>query len=343
MPRRARHEARHRFHERKRDLRRKHREARRQRFIRAFRYAFEHYGFRVSARGTFFEAFREALLDELKRAFHKSIQDLIREGEEIREKLALLRDIVTGRAKVIFKVRHERIFDWKRNVYIYDRLLLELPEDVRNTIVQALIDTTRGKGVSPRLLELYPILRHFLMLYIAYYTKFPCKHRVYAIKITPVTLHFMKGLRTTYYVIRWAYAKDVKADPYLGRTRNVDFYFSFMRYKYDGDLWNSMVVGGEGTGNYTDEVALARDHFRRATYLMNLRRAIFQTHWVKIALAKMMGKPEMATVVGHCSTYGTVGRYSITLRLLERGQYRIRGVRPRHRIKEMLYYKGLRI
>lgn len=342
MP-RPRHEARDRHRERRRTIRRRREETFKRAFVLGIRRAFEHYGFRISTRGTFFEAFKEALNEEIKRAFHKEINRLREEIEETTEKLSLLRDVIRLRALIVFKVRHQYIFRNKREVYTYDKLLMDLPEDVRNTVVSILEEVSAGKGLRPEIIQALPVIRHFLLLFIAYYSKFPCKHRSYAIKLTPATIHFMKGLSVTYYTLRWAPAKEVKADPYLGRTRPVDFYVTFIRYKYDEDLWNAMIIAGTGTNDLNDKVALSRDHMRRSEYVVNLRRAILQPHWVKQAMAKMMGKPELATTLSHCSVYAIVRRRTRTVDLIQTGDRRLMGKRSRHRIKDILYYKGLRI
>jgi len=314
MPRRAKHEARDRHHERRRDIRRR-----------------------------MYEEFRRRLAEALRKRFRDSIRRLRREYEEIRERLSILRDIIMGRARVVFKVEHYYFFKNKRVYYTYDKLLMSLPEDMRNIVVNVLQSISRGKGLDPRILIQYRWIRYFLQLYIAYYSKYPCKHMAYAIKLTPVTIYFFKGIRITYYYIRWAYARDVKADPYLGRTRGVDFYVTFMRYKFDDDLLNSMLVGDEGTGDWNDSVTAIRNDLRQSEVKIPLRRAVLQPHWVKYYFAKMIGKPEVTTIVGHCSVYGILERPSKTLRELQVGYRRIYGTRPRHRIKEILYRTGLRI
>jgi len=316
MPRRARHEARDRHRERRRDIRRKLKEQIRKQFLR-----------------------------RLSRRFRDSIKRWVEEFQETRERLTLLRDVIEGRAKVVFKVTKQYFARRVREYYTYDRFVMDLPEDLRNTLVNVLRSAVVGKFVDPTVLEQYPWIRYFLYIYIMYYSKFPCRHITYAVKLTPVTINFFGGVKVTYYVLRWARARDAKADPYIGRSRTVDFYITFLRYKFDPDIINALEVGDEGTNDWNDRFPLARDAFRHDEYVVPLRRAILQPHWVKWAWAKTMGKPEVFTSVdvGHCSAYGILERPSKALQLIKHQDRRVLGTRPRHRIKEILYRTGLRI
>jgi len=271
------------------------------------------------------------------------LRRMIEEWEETRERLSLLRDIIRGRARVVFVVKHVMFPRKVREYYTYDKLLWELPPEQRDLVVHVLQQIATSKFVDPKILEQYPWIRYFLWVFVAYYGKLPCKHMAYTVKLTPVTLHFFRGLRITYYVLRWSTARDAKADPYLGRTRTVDFYITFFRYKYDDDFINALEVCEEGTGDWNDSVPIARNDLRAPEYTVPLRRVVLQPHWVKWAFAKIMGKPETFTTIGHCSCYAILERTSKTLQELRVGYRRLYGTRPRHRIKEILYRSGLRI
>jgi len=314
MPRRARHEARDRYHERRRDVRRRFREE----FVKKFR-------------------------ERFRKRFHDSIRRYEDEFSRIKERLTLLRDIVLSRAQVVFKVEHIYFFGRKIETWAYDKILLDMPKDIRDEIVAFLRSVTVSKGFDPRILEQNPIYRYFLWFYIMYYSKYPCKHSAFAIKITPVIINYFGGVRAVYYVLRWAYAKDVKADPYLGRTRVVDFNITFMRYKYDDDLFNSLLYGDEGAMSPDDLVTVLRNARRESEVRIPLRRAMYQPHWIRYYFAKMFGMPEKATVVNHCSVYGILERTPKTPKLYTLKDRRMLGVRPRHRIKEILYRRGFRI
>jgi len=302
-----------------------------------------HHEHRREVRRKLWEEFKRKFVEHFRKHFHDTVRKHREEFEKVRETLHLLRDIVSRRAKVVFKVEHTYFFRNKRVYYTYDKLLLSLPEDMRNIVVNALQSISQGKGLDPRLLEHYPWIKYFIQVFITYYSKHPCKHSAYAIKLTPLTINLFGGFKVTYYFLRWSEAKNVKADPYIGRSRNVDFYVSFFRYKYDNDLLNSLLVGDEGTGDWNDKVTVIRNDLRESELKIPLRRAVLQPHWIKYYFAKMIGKPEMYTVVNHCSAYGILTRPSKTLKLYTAKNRRLYGTRPRHRIKEILYRSGLRV
>ena len=274
MPRRARHEARDRYHERRRDVRKR-----------------------------FWEELRNAIITSVKREFRRSIRRHINDLEKTLEKWSLIRDIVLGRARIVYQVEHYYFFGRKYETWAYDKLLVEMPEDMRDLVVYFLRSVSISKGFDPKMLDQYPILRYFLWFYIMYYSKYPCKHSAFAIKVTPVIVNYFGGVRVTYYVLRWAYAKDLKADPYIGRSRVVDFNITFMRYKYDDDLYNSLLYGDEGAMSPNDLVTVLRNARRESEVRIPLRRAMYQPHWIRYYFAKMFGMPEKYTVVNHCSVY----------------------------------------
>jgi len=314
MPRRARHEGRDRFHERRRDIRRK-----------------------------IWEEFRRRFWERFRRRFKDTLRRYVETYERIRERLTLLRDIALGRARVVFKVEHIYFFGRKWETWAYDKILMDMPKEQRDLIVSFLRSVVASKGYDPIALDKYPWLRYFLWFFIMYYSRYPCRHSAFAVKITPVIVNYFGGVKVTYYVLRWSRAKDIKADPYLGRTRPVDFNITFMRYKYDDDYYNSLVYGGEGAVTPEDMVTVIRNDLRESEVAIPLRRAMFQPHWIKYYFAKMMGKPETSTIVNHCSVYGILERTPKTAMLYRAKYRRILGTRPRHRIKEILYRGGFRI
>jgi len=290
---------------------------------------------------------RENLLRMIRDSIRKRVREYLRRRETRREKylelFSTLRDLYTKRGAVLFVVRKQFIFGRKYTAYYVDKILSELSENERAFVVEALRTISETKNVSPELILSIPYLRWVLWSYVAYYTKEPCKHNAYIVKITPITLRYYKGQQVTYYVLRWARAEDVKADPYIGRTKPVDLYVSLFRYKFDPETLASLVTAGTGTADPNDHVALARDHYRNPKYEIPLRRAVFQPHWVKRAFSKEIGKPEMYYSVDHCSVYAMFRRWSSYSRTYITPHRRILGKRPRHRIKEVLYYMGLRV
>jgi len=314
MPRRARHEARDRHHERRRDIRKR-----------------------------FWEEFRREFMRRFRRKYRDSIRRHVEEFEAFKEKLSLLRDLITGRARIVYEVTHYYFFGKKYETWAYDKILMDMPKDIRDEIVAFIRSVSLGKGFDPKILDEKPIYRYFLWFFIMYYSKYPCKHSAYAIKVTPVIVNYFGRVRSVYYVLRWAYAKDLKADPYIGRSRVVDFNITFMRYKYDDDMYNSLLYGDEGAMSPDDLVTVLRNARRESEVRIPLRRAMYQPHWIRYYFAKMFGMPEKYTVVNHCSVYAILERTPKTPKLYTLKDRRMLGVRPRHRIKEILYRGGFRI
>ena len=295
-------------------------------------------------RRTFLEEFARRLRETVTRHLHRT-----EERETLRHRIIVtlgrkMREIVESRGRALFRIPVEFFHPKKWQALNQDKIALSLPPEDLQNIINILRQGSMGKGIPQFLIEQIPELRWFLWHYMAYYSKYPCKHNIFAVKITPVTRYHLQGTRMVFYLLRYARAKDIKADPYLGRGKNTDLIFTFMRYKYDGDFWNSLLEALEGTGDMNDTVALARDSFRNVSMQAPLRRVILQPHWVKWGFAKEAGKPEAFYLVGHCSLYAVVGRVTKSACLYRGEVYRpIIGKRPRHRIKEMLYYRGVRI
>jgi len=288
------------------------------------------------------EAFKRAFEAEMRKHIHDYFRELREDYERTRERIEFFRDVIRRRSAVLYKVTTYRVLTRTVREYKYDKFIMDLREDVREEVINALLAVSRMKGIDPRILEKYPWIIAFFRYYIAYYKKYPCKHNAFAIKITPLTIRILGGIRVTYYVLRWSPAKHAKADAFLGRTRPVSFFISFFRYKYDDDLINSLLASGEGTCDWNDPIVVARDDKGDPMYIMPLRRAILQSHWIKYYFAKQLGMPEKYYDVDHCSVYVIVERRIKRIKEYESRRRYIFGVRPRHRIKEILYIMGLR-
>jgi len=287
---------------------------------------------------------REFLEEMLYEHSIKRVYDLVERAADFAELLEVLRDFVAGRARPLFVIEHRHFFVIDKTVtVIRDRMLMDLPPEEREAVIEGLIKASTGKYEPVEVLQRYPALRFFLQRYIAYFKKYPCVHKSFALRLTPVTLHFSRYMRSTYYVLRWVKVGDMREDALLRSARSIDLYFlGAMRKPYD-DILNTMTYVGSGTGDYNDTVALARDDLRRDFMRAPLRRAILSPHWIKRAMSKVLGKPEMYDNVHHCSVYAILERRPKTSKLYEAEAPRsLLGKRPRRRIKEFTYYAGLR-
>ena len=290
------------------------------------------------------QVLREFFYDILYEHSIKRIHHLFDRAIRFAEFMSLLRDFMAGRARVLFTVEHRMFFARDKVItQVRDELLMSLPQEVRNAVLEALVKASTAKYEPRELYQQYPQLLFFLQRYIAYFKKYPCARKTYAIKITPVTIHLSRYYSNTYYVLRFIKVDDMREDPYLKASRSIDFYFMSATRKPYEDIMNTLTYVGSGTANYSDKVALARDDLRRELTKAPLRRAILQPHWIRRAFAKILGKPELYDSANHCSIYAILSRKPKSAKLYEaQVSPRLLGKRPRRRIKTSTFYMGFR-
>ncbi|RLB79925.1 MAG: hypothetical protein DRH17_12915 [Deltaproteobacteria bacterium] len=298
----------------------------------------------VKRRSAFILAFFKRIIDDYRESAINRIRDRIRSYlafyDLLRASLPLFRD----RAKILFEVERRHFYHRDKTIVrIRDQMLAELPEETRNRIIDALRQATLGKHVPTQVLMEEPLLRWFLQRYMLYYQRYPCKHSSFAIKVTPVTIHFFKGWNTTYYVMRFIRVKDLKHDPYLEVARPVDLYFTMQVRKPYWDILNTFTYAESGTMDSSDYVTIARDDKRQSFIRIPLRRAILQPHHIKRGFAKAVGEPELTDSASHCSIYAILQRRPRTSRYYSAGLRRdMIAKRKLRAVRDVTWSLGLR-
>jgi len=291
---------------------------------------------------------QEKLREEIKR---RIIEEIERYWEEFREEIEkysemyrLIVDIVKRRAVIMFKVMHFTIPQKYAELVIDDKLLETLPEDLKSILPSIFQEIAKARGITKSIVERYPQLIPIITRYIMRYRAYPCKHDAFAVKLTPVTIQFLRGLTVTYYVLRWSKINAVRPDPYIARSKPVDLYFSFISTKKaTNDVVNSLMGAGDGSAKPDDYVTIYINTVRGRAIHLRLRFLMMHPHWVKYYFAKESGREEMYNYYHHCSVYAMVKTYSKSWLLRETGDRRLVGRRPRRKVKDLLYYYGLRV
>ena len=298
----------------------------------------------VKRRSTFIIEFFKRIIDDYRESAINRIRDRIRSYLAFYDFIIASLPLFRDRAKILFEIERRMFFHRDKTIVrVRDQLLAELPEETRNRIVNALRQASLGKFTPAQLIMEEPLVRWFLQRYMLYYQRYPCKHSSYAIKITPVTLHYFKGWNTTYYVMRFIKVRDLKHDPYLEIARNVDLYFTMQVRKPYWDILNTFTYAESGTMDSSDYVTIARDDKRQSFIRIPLRRAILQPHHIKSALAKTVGMPEIADSTNHCSIYAILQRRPRTSRYYSAGLRRdMIAKRKLRAVRDVTWSLGLR-
>jgi len=287
-------------------------------------------------REEFLKAFREEV-EELWEDFEKEVSRIV-------ETYRLFVDIAKRRAVILFQVRHYEIPTKYMEMVIDDKVLETLPPELKDIVPSIFTEIAKARGITKAIVQRYPQLIPIIMRYIARYRAFPCKHDAFAVKLTPVTIRFFSGLTVTYYVLRWSKVDAVRSDPYLARSKPVDIYFAFIGLKKArNDIINSLLGAGKGRAKPDDYVTIYINTVRGRAVKMRLRFLMMHPHWIKYYFSKEAGREEMYNYYHHCSIYAMVKTYSKAWELRMTGDRRLIGRRPRRRIKDLLYYYGLRV
>ena len=314
MP-RVRHEARLRWHEHRREVRKK-----------------------------FWKEFREAFTKKLKEEFFSRYKEYIERGEKLREMIRLMAEFARGRGIILFKTIHYDIPKKVMEVVAFDKYVMSLPEDLRNLLSTVFVEIARSRYISKALLEKYPELVAIVKHLIMKFGRFPCKHNAFAIKLTPVTIHYFKGFRVTYYVLRFAPVDKLRPDPYIASSKPIDIYFIAMgRRKPGSEFVNSMRVVGSGSADMFDEVYYFLNETRNRYIKVRVMDYMLRPHIVKLQYAKSAGRLEEVYSYGHCSIFAIFEPFSPRVMAIETGNWFIMRKRPRWKVKLFDYWLGLRV
>jgi len=289
------------------------------------------------------ESLWNAFWDALIHTFLATLKRHLQRGETISRWFQVLYELVRDRSKVVFVIKHRLYFTEKVMLDILDKELLSIPQDYQLAVINTLINVTRGRKLTYNEVLKSPYLRAFLERYIAYYQINPCKHKAYVLKLTPLIYRNITGRKATYYVLRWVRAKDMKADPFLGRTRPISFGMQSVIYKPDWDTWNAMLYLAYEVVTDKTPCIIMRDEIGKPLKTHPLRRIIYTPHWIRYEFARDIGKPEISTVIVHCSPYVKVDTPTRTSKIYEGiGDVTLLRRRKRKFVKEATYYMGLR-
>jgi len=229
--------------------------------------------------------------------------------EEI-EKYQVLWELIRGRARILFKVYYHVFPFMTFRHYVFDKHLLDLDPVSRQVVLSKLFKYARQKYI-PKSEFLDPQMRGIFQRYIAMYMPYPCNFGIYALRVTPVTFRILQNSYVTLYVLRWTLAKNVKADPYIGNSRNKSFHQVRWTYKDDYEILNSYVFSSDGIlTDYGFPIVASRNELYEPLVTLKLRDIIFRSHVEKLAFAKANGRPELWMEYGICSAYAIPARYT---------------------------------
>lgn len=177
--------------------------------------------------------------------------------------------------------------------------------ELLGTISRQLLLSKRELIIPPEQLEIWnSVIKILFEYYVSYARRMPCKRTQMMLRLTPVTMHVMRGLGVRMYVVRWL-RRDNMSSPLLYADRPIDIHFrALMKYKYYGDIMSSMIVGGDTDRlNESDEVPTWRDARGLPRDMIKAINAFYQWWKFTDGLARSIGRPEMADALGDCSIY----------------------------------------
>jgi len=242
------------------------------------------------------------------RSIMRTLRRELRPIESEIEAWKTLYEIARGRAKVLLRVTHVVFPFVLLRHWAYDKHLLDYPPPVRQSLVERILDWSRYKYVPEGELRETPwnaLVREFL----AYYMPPNCNFSMYAVRVSPVTFQFMKGLSVTLYVLRWVKASEIKSDPYIGSARRKSPEQVRWTYKPDVEVVNSrLYVGSYVLTDLSKKVPIDVNELYEPITKVSIRDIMFRPHLVKYYFAKANGKPEDWYNFHHCSLYAIVER-----------------------------------
>ena len=159
----------------------------------------------------------------------------------------------------------------------------------------------------------------FLEYYVPFFKRKVCRSGMLALKITPLTIRFVRHRNGSMYVSRYVPVFVLRADAWLTRTAPIDRHFKVLGWRKEVTEWiSTRVFAGRGIIDFDTEITTARDFLRRDYRIRRIRDVIFRPYTVVHDFCRAIGKPEAFIDVDHCSLYAIPDREPVTSRLYRR-------------------------
>ena len=225
---------------------------------------------------------------------------LFRMSREIKKGVIYAPVITVWKDRFVEIYLDRRIEEWLRDPQRFPAVV-----ELLGTIARQLLVSKYVLVIPPEQLELWKgIINILFEYYVSYTRRMPCRRTQLMLRLTPVTLHVMRGLGVRMYVVRWMRRENMSS-PFLYADKPIDVHFRhLMRYKYYGEVISTMIVGGD-TDNLkeTDVVPTWRDIRQLPRDMMKIIDTFYQWWKITDALARSIGRPEMSDALGDCSVY----------------------------------------
>jgi len=206
----------------------------------------------------------------------------------------------------------------------------EYADLVRDALGVIFADILRGKfliEMKPEDLErLRGVLTFIKERYYAPYKEVPCKRSQYLVKLTPLTMRYLKGYGVRFYVLRFTNVGTLHNSPYIVVTKPIDIHFANLRKKKPWfEKVSSMIFAGE-TSNLTgrEDIPTTMDWRREPRNLMKTYVAMTLGYKINENFARTLGLRDRIKNFDHCSIYvkPIVGKIYKPERTIER-EYRL--------------------
>ena len=225
---------------------------------------------------------------------------LFRMSREIKKGVIYAPVITVWKDRFVEIYLDRRVEEWLRDPQRFPAVV-----ELLGTIARQLLVSKYVLVIPPEQLELWKgIINILFEYYVSYTRRMPCRRTQLMLRLTPVTLHVMRGLGVRMYVVRWMRRENMSS-PFLYADKPIDVHFRhLMRYKYYGEVISTMIVGGD-TDNLkeTDVVPTWRDIRQLPRDMMKIIDTFYQWWKITDALARSIGRPEMSDALGDCSVY----------------------------------------
>ena len=203
---------------------------------------------------------------------------------------------------------------------VRDRFFWENFRDYSEYAVYNVINMVSGKiAECPAENVPDPWQRLFIEYYVPFFKRKVCRSGMIAMKITPVTIRFIRGRNGSMYVSRYVPVFVLRSDVWITNSIPTDRHFKVLGWRKEvTEYVSTRCFAGRDVIDYETRIVTARDYLRRDYRIRRFRDVIFRPYTAIHDFARAIGKPEAFIDIDHCSVYTIVGREPKTSRVYRR-------------------------
>jgi len=222
-------------------------------------------------------------------------------------------------AEAYFRVKFEKAWEWRGFLVqaYFDRMYNVIVESVPEAM-EVLLNAVRYSNRFVDLIQGHESeVKSLAHEYLSWLRPKRCHQSAMLIRVTPLTMKFLKDREGYLYTAIHMSAKHLAYNPYSRNTIPRPYHFTILNRRKGTEKFSTKLKAGWTVIRLNNFIATAIDHMDRIYAVRRIAETILRPYVILKDRARTLGRPELRFNVEHCSVYAKLGR-KIKSRKLDR-------------------------